>query len=251
MNPLSCLIVDDESSARDLLKNLLADVEKIKVAGEADSVESAMNHILLQKPDVILLDIHMPREDGFVLIEKMNALGIHTKVIFVSAYEQYAIKALKVSAFDYLLKPVKKEELISSLMKLKDTVNSEWTKNGYNDLLNILGEQKKLKFQSRTGFFMVDPKTIIYCQAESNYTTMVLEGGKKHTISMNLGKVEEILPSLYFFRISRSIIINTNFLSQVDRKKHICELEPDEKYELSVSKRYLRILEDYCDRNFS
>jgi two-component system LytT family response regulator len=177
--------------------------------------------------------------------------GVNVEVIFVTAYEKYAIRAIKSSAFDYLLKPVKKADLAASLAKFSEKVQSERMNDRFSQLMYQLSEKKKLKFRNRTGFTMVDPEEILFCQADSNYTVIALEGGKELTVSFNLGKVEEMLPGLCFSRISRSAIVNLHYLAAVDRKNMTCEIVNQSRHTLHVSKKYMKALETDCDKHFS
>lgn len=247
MNRLNILIVDDELSARELLKNLLEGESWVNISGEADSVDLALPLILKNKPDAILLDVQMPRKDGFVLLEKLLLHKVNVEVIFVTAYEKYAIKAIKASAFDYLLKPVRKSELIDSLKKLADKMQSDLMQERFSSLLLELSDRKKIKFRNRTGFVMVDPDDILFCQADSNYTLLELESGKSLVVSMNLGKVEELLPSQLFCRISRSAIVQSKYIAEVDRKNLTLYVENNSRYALNVSRKYMQKLDTCCD----
>jgi two-component system LytT family response regulator len=250
MNTLAAYIVDDEFSARNLLADLLEDVSFVRIAGEADCVEDAFRGIQETRPDVILLDVQMPRKDGFVLIEQLQAAGIETTVIFITAYEQYAVRAIRASAFDYLLKPVKKSELVSVLDEVRTVLESKSAHQTFSKLLSRLDGQKKIKFRDRTGFTMVDPDELIYCRADSNYTVLMLKSERSLTVAMHLGKVEDLLPGDRFCRISRSIIINIDYLAAVDRKSMTCNLTGEEMIELPVSRNYLKELEAGCNRHF-
>ncbi len=251
MKKIKVFIVDDERSARDLLKSLLADLPWILVLGEADNVDQALSEIKEKKPDVILLDIQMPRKDGFVLVEKLFQYKIQVEIIFITAFEKYAIQAIRASAFDYLLKPAKKAELLDTLKKLSEKVNTKITEEKFSRLILELSDQKKIKFRYRTGFIMIDPDEIIYCQADSNYSVLQLESGKSLTVSINLGKVEEILPYNSFCRISRSALVNLKYINRVDRKSMTCELFNNVSHTLSLSKKYLQNLEERCDQLFT
>lgn len=250
MRKLRILIVDDERSARELIANLLYDVEGIEISGEAESVETALKEVVRINPDVILLDVQMPRQDGFSLIEQLQAYEARPEIIFITAFEKYAIRAIKASAFDYLLKPVKKNELVLSLNKLTKQTESSNIKEQFDQLIYQLSDQKKLKFKNRTGFYMIDPEDILFCRADSNYTILELDSGKTYTVSINLGKVEESLPDHYFFRISRSIIINIHYLTMVDRKNMTCEIVNGTTHVLSISRKYIKELENCCDKHF-
>lgn len=250
MNQLKVLIVDDEQSARDLLNNLIGNISWITIVGEAESVESAFPLVLKKRPDVILLDIQMPRENGFVLIKQMVVHRLETEVIFITAFEKYAIEAIKASAFDYLLKPVQKSELIGSLEKLVDKLKSVRTEDRFSSLLEQIDNHKKLKFRNRTGFVMIDPDEILYCQADSNYTIIELESGRNLVVSLNLGKVEEMLSRQSFCKISRSTIVHMKYISQVNRKNMTLELLNTGTHKLPISKKYLSHLENACENLF-
>lgn len=247
MRKLSLAIVDDERSARDLIKSLLEDEAWIEILWDSSNVEDALSNILKKRPDVLLLDIEMPRNDGFVLIEKLAVHAIRLEVIFITAYEKFALKAIKASAFDYLLKPVKKSELTASLEKVLLNRNSIFSDKRFESLLDQMSVNRKLKFRSRAGFSIVAPEEIVYCQAESNYSVLELDSGKSITVSMNLGKVEEMLPEEFFCRISRSTIVNLQYLTQVDRRTMTCELLNETVHKLNISRKYLKLLELSCD----
>lgn len=250
MERLSVFIVDDESSARRLLLDLLEDIPFVSVVGEAGNAEDAFEGIMQLGPDVVLLDVQMPGKDGFALIGMFHEAGIDLAVIFVTAFEQYAIRAIRTSAADYLLKPVKKEELLLALESVKRTLDSKRSDKYFGRLIEQLSNYQKLKFRNRTGFTMVDPMEIIFCRADSNYTKLQLEGDRSLTVSMNLGKVEEMLPENSFSRISRSIIINIRFLVGLDRKSMTCVLVNETTHTVQVSRKYLKALEEKCDRQF-
>jgi len=251
MRSLAVYIVDDESSARELLRNLLSEIEGVNVVGEAESVDEALPGILSTDPDVLFLDIQMPGNDGFVLLERLSTHSIRALVVFVTAFEKYAIQAIRSSALDYLLKPVIKPELhrtVESLfsMKAKNAQHGQLLQ-----LLDQLRSFKKIKFRHRTGFVLVDPREILFCEADSNYSDIELEGGKRLTVSMNLGKVEALLPETMFCRISRSVIINIHFLTELNRKDLVCELVNSSVHKLPVSRKYLKTLEQACETNIS
>lgn len=251
MKHINLIIIDDERSARELLRQLLADMPEVHIQGEAGSVDEAFPMILKSRPDLLLLDIQMPGKDGFVLVEKLLQHGVNVELIFVTAHEMYAIRAIRASAFDYLLKPVKKKDLAASLSKFSKKVQYERMNDRFSQLMYQLNDKKKLKFRNRTGFVMIDPDEILFCQADSNYTVIELDSGKLLTVSMNLGKVEEMLPGLCFSRISRSVIVNLHYLAAVDRKNMTCDIVNQSRHTLHVSKKYLKELEADCDRHFS
>ena len=251
MKTIRLVIIDDERSARNLLKGLLKDIPGVQVTGEAESVDEAIPLILKQRPDLLLLDIQMPNKNGFDLVELLLQHHVEVGVIFVTAFEEHAIRAIKASAFDYLLKPVKKSEIEESLAKYSAKLDSSSTSERFSQLIYQLSEKKKLKFRNRTGFVLLDPDEILFCKADSNYTILELESGKQMILSMNLGKIEETLPQLCFARISRSVIVNLHYLTEVDRKNMNCEIINQTNHVLPVSSKYVKMLEEACDRHFS
>ncbi|MEX0982722.1 MAG: LytTR family DNA-binding domain-containing protein [Bacteroidales bacterium] len=251
MNKLSLIIIDDEQPARNLLKEMLSGIFWIEVLGEADHVDSAFEEIMNKKPDVILLDIHLQEQNGFDLVEKLIQHEVKVKVIFISAFENYAIQAIRASAFDYLLKPVKKQELIQSLEILSKQVKSFSLEDRFSQLIYQLSDRKKIKFRNRNGFIMIHPDEIIFCRADSNYTILQFDDGRSYTVSMNFGAVEEVLPELCFSRINRSLIINLHYLSEVDRKSMTCKVSHGTTHLLPISRKYLQTLEIGCNRHFS
>ncbi len=247
---LRLLFVDDESSARDLLRALLSDVSLAEIVGEAGTVDQAFDEVIRKKPDVLLLDIQLHGESGFDLVEKLNQHNISVSIVFVSAYENYAIRAIRSSACDYLLKPVKKEELVGSLEKISNEPVTGEIGERFSQVISQLTYRKKIKFRYRNGFIMIHPDEILFCRADSNYAILELDRGKSVIVSMNLGSVEKMLPSFCFARISRSLIINLHHLKELDRKTMTCKVANETTHTLSVSKKYLRGLEVGCDKHF-
>ncbi len=250
MEKLGIVIIDDERSARELIRELVADLGWVEVLGEAGDVDEALRLIINVRPDLLLLDIQMPGQDGFALIEQLVQQELNVGVIFITAYARYAIRALRASAFDYLLKPVKRSELISALEKFTQKKSSEKVEGQFRQLIRQLGNSK-IKLRNRTGFTLVAPDEILCCLADSNYTELMLESGKKLTVSMNLGKVEQLLPEDSFARISRSAVINLSYLAEVDRKMMCCTLTVPVAAHLKVSNGCLKGLESACEHHFS
>ncbi len=248
MKSVDVVIVDDEKSARSLLKSLLNEENWIHIAGESDNVDDAIQVILSTHPDVVLLDVQMPFKDGFSLIEQLQESKHQVEIIFVTAYEQYAIKAIKASAFDYLLKPVKKKELIESLKKLSDRINVEHLEQKFSKLMQHLNHRKKIKLKSASGYLFLDPDDIMFFQTASEGTNIICKSGKKEILPVSLTSVEEILNNHTFCRLSRSVIVNINYIKQLDRKSMTCILDKVFTEPLKISRKYLNQLETCCDQ---
>jgi two-component system LytT family response regulator len=159
--------------------------------------------------------------------------------IFITAFNQFAIEAIKHSAFDYLLKPVDRDELRASISRYKEEAGSNVALERIETLLQALQEDK-IMFSSRTGNLYLKPDDIAYCKADGNYTTLFLATKKEQTVTINLGRLIKILPSAQFAKISRSLIINKRYLSEINRKERTCILlVKDESIILNISPRYI------------
>lgn len=242
---LKILLVDDETEARELLNFMLAGCEGVKVVGTAGNVDEAL--ILLQKerPHLVLLDIQMPEKDGFYFIKQVQHSGADPGIIFVTAYEHYAIQAIRNSVFDYILKPVHQEELEGAIERFR-VQGSKVQEQNLQKLVESLqgGSPNRIKLNTRSGYVLIDPAEIVYCKADGNYTHIQLTRGTSVMITQNLGAIEEILNGNSFFRASRSYLLNLRYISKVDRKSSICLLEyPGASCSVKIPAKKLRLLE--------
>ena len=243
---ISILIVDDEPEARDLLSMLLDNLVGIELAGTADGVDEAFEQILIKKPDLVLLDIQMPVKNGFDLVRMVHEADLSPGIIFVTAYDEYAIEAVRASAFDYLLKPVDTDELHKSLMRFSSQIEKRDMKLLLGEMLQGLGRKSRIKVNTRTGFILINPDEVIHCVAAGNYTDVYMVNNRMETITCNLGSFKDQLPAENFFRISRSGMINLNFLTRVDYKAGTCRLRSDPDIELNVSRNRRKALDAVC-----
>lgn len=240
--PISILIVDDEPEARDLLAMLLEQIKGVKIAGYAENVDQALARIAENDPDLILLDIQMPGKSGFELVDSLRNSEREVGYIFVTAYDEYAIKAMRSSAIDYLLKPVDPELLKDAIWRFREDRNQQVLKRQIDTLLDDLGIGRRIKVNTRTGFLVLDPKDILCCTADGNYTEITMANGRKEIISNNLGSMEKELSGDGFFRISRSALINLSYLTHVNSKNAVCRLEGSSVIELKVARNRLSLL---------
>lgn len=231
MLKLKSIIVDDEWLVRNELKIMLAEYPEIDVVGEATNVPQAIEVILELKPDVIFLDIQMPGATGFDLLERID---INCKIIFITAYDQYAIKAFEVNAIDYLLKPIKRERLGKTIFRLlnkEESISRAGHMLSYEDVAYVV-VNKALKFIKVSAI-----KCII---AEGNYSYLYYNNQKKELISKTLQEWEEILPSDYFVRIHRSTIVNFEYVENVSKCQnytYLVKIQEIEK-QFIMSRRY-------------
>ncbi|MDQ4120930.1 MAG: LytTR family DNA-binding domain-containing protein [Acidobacteriota bacterium] len=202
------VIVDDERLARNKLRKMLADFPNVEIVGEAESVDSAIEVIEETAPDVVFLDVQMIGASGFDLLEKVEA-EFHT--IFVTAYDEYAIRAFEVNALDYLLKPVKPERLRQAIEKLSSQTKPEVTaKTLEPDDFLFLNFGKKSKFV---------PVNEIKCiLAADVYSEIHIASGERALLLKSLNDWERQLPAKYFVRVHRSAIVNLAFVERVENQ---------------------------------
>jgi len=223
MGALNTIIVDDEEFARSSLYFLLQEnCPEVNICGIAKSVSEARALLQSYNVDLIFLDIAMPGENGFSLIPQ--AQEANATVIFTTAYDQYALKAIKANAIDYLLKPIDIEELIAAVEKAvkHQQLNQALHQNtGLKNLEAELKEQKginRLTLPSGQGYRLVDVDDIIHIEADSNYSIFHLKNKEKITVSKVLKDYEEILPEERFFRIHKSSIVNLKYVKEYNNK---------------------------------
>ena len=209
MNNLKAIVVDDERLARKELILLLQEFNNISIVAEADDVNSALLEIEKHNPDVIFLDIQMPGKSGFDLL---NLIDVTAKVIFVTAFDEYAIKAFEIDALDYLLKPINPERLKVSIERL--TQNENETKEYENLKLLNYDDHLLLNINSKLKFIKID--SIVSISAAGDYSNIIYADGKKGLTLKTMKEWEKRLPPKYFCRIHRSNIVNLNFVEHLE-----------------------------------
>lgn len=217
-NLLKVLIVDDEADARNALRIIMAEFNQIRLIGDTGNLTDALKLIETQKPDIVFLDIEMPVKSGLEFAHDIVDLKLNTEIVFVTAHYKFAIDAFKVSAFDYLLKPANKEMIHEVLQRYRIDRPQDNTASKLDSLFSYINNFGRIRLNTRNGFLLVNPTDILYLEAESSYSRLVYETDKAETVCVNLGLIEEALPSKTFFRISRSHIINLDYLESVSRK---------------------------------
>lgn len=217
---LRTIIIDDEPNARQVVKNILElYCNNVEVVGEAENVTNAITIINKLKPELVLLDIRMPDGTGFDILKKVDVLDFH--FVFITAYEQYAIKAIKLSALDYILKPINTNELINTIEKAQLSslsVNDQKTK--LDTFVNNQSTNKtnqKLVLNTHDSIYIVNVKDIITCKADKNYTEVNLSDKRKLVISQTLKNFENMLTTLGFFRVHQSYLINLKYISYYEK----------------------------------
>ncbi|NCD43474.1 MAG: response regulator transcription factor [Bacteroidia bacterium] len=243
------LVVDDEANSRNLMEMLLRSFSDLEVLGSADSAETALPFIRAASPDLIFLDISMPGKDGFDLIGELQSFDKIPDIIFVTAFDQFAVQAFKVSAFDYLLKPIDFTALEQTLRRYRKHRSSVQMEEQLSGLLRQITNKdrfNKICIPTRTGFVCFASEEIVYLQAEGSYTRLKVLSGEEHLIPNNIGKVETILPDNGYARLGRSLVVNLNYVAGFDRKQKTITLICDDlSITLSVPVKALKILESW------
>ncbi|HEX8270255.1 MAG TPA: LytTR family DNA-binding domain-containing protein [Flavobacterium sp.] len=215
----TAVLIDDDKHLRTGLKALLERyTQDIIIIGEADSVKTGIAVIDKLKPEVIFLDIHLNDGTGFDILEQL-AKGngkINSHIVFITAHEQYAVKAFKFSALDFILKPVDPEELQNTMTKIKTAVGKSNSFEHIDLLLENIRKKvdnfKRIALSTSDGIHLFDVSDIIRCEAKINYTQFFIKNHKPVLISRTLKEYEELLTEHGFERIHQSHLINLSYL---------------------------------------
>jgi two-component system, LytTR family, response regulator len=218
---LKAVIIEDEEESLALLLNLLKSDGLANVEGSATDPEKAVELIVSVNPDLVFLDIRMPGKSGFDILDDLRKIrSVKPYIVFTTAYDEFAIKAFEYAAFDYLLKPVEPKRLRATILRCIDT-----RKAGIIQKSEMLLESyKKLMFRNIAGIVFIDPSDIVYIEASGNYSVFHLSNNRSETVTSLLGKVEDQLTQERFFRISRSFILNLDYLKKINTKQLQCVL---------------------------
>ncbi len=240
---MTAIIIDDVQKARAHLINLLAKYcKQVEILGEASNAESGAVLILKLKPDLIFLDIQMPMQSGF---EMLASLGIYEfDVVFVTGYDKYGIQAVKASALDYLLKPVKPTELIEAVLKAQNNLKNKQTGRQIANLLELVRNPHKtdprIALHSIKGVQFINPYEISRCEANDNHTNVFMNDGKK-IISTNVLRFhEDLLADFGFIRPHHSFIVNIKQIKSFAKGNVVHELRMNDDFLVPVSTRKVK-----------
>jgi two-component system, LytTR family, response regulator len=213
---LKSIIVDDEPKSRENLKIVLQDfVNNVSVEALCGTVDEAVKCIHAIKPDIVFLDIEMQQETGFDLLAKIDPIDF--EVIFITAYSDYAIKAIKFSAIDYLLKPIDIEELKCAVQRVtqkREGSTSRRLQILRDNLKSPTKEKIKIALPTSRGLIFTGIENILYCEASSNYTVLYTSDGREYVASKTLKEYEDLLTAYDFFRIHHSYLVNLSSIKK-------------------------------------
>jgi two-component system, LytTR family, response regulator len=245
---IRAVIIDDEEEGRNTVNNILTQYcDSIHVVGQADGVSKGKELILSKQPDIVFLDIQMADGTGFDLLEQLPKVDF--RVIFVTAYDQYALKAIKYSALDYILKPIDPQQLIDAVNKFKVLESN----------FHIMAEQIKTLFGFKSGFEKIALPTseglrfvkvdnIIRCESDNNYTSFFLRTGERILVTKTLKEFEETLSDSNFVRVHQSHLINLNYVERYIKGEGGSVIMSDGS-EVEVSRRRKEAFLDKMARN--
>ncbi len=207
---LKAILIDDEPNCLKMLEwELQNSCPNVEILELCDSGKAGLKAIRQHKPDVVFLDVDMPYMNGFEMLELLE--DIDFEVIFTTAYDEYAVKAFKINAIDYLLKPIDEDELLAAVQKASTKIEMQQqlprNTSVERPIKNII---RKIALPTFEGLVFAEVDKIIYCQSDNNYTKIFLKGDKDLFISKTLKEMEEVLGNYHFFRVHNSFVVNLN-----------------------------------------
>ena len=210
---LQILLVDDENDALEALEWKLNNYIDDVAVQTCNSPIKAIDIIENEKPDVVFLDIQMPEMDGFTMIENLEYRDFN--LIFTTAHDEFALKAIKVSAIDYLLKPVDKDELLASMDKIKGSKKEDLLEDKLQLLLNNLNENAdKINISADGKVYLLDKDDVVMLKSDKSYTTIFLKSEQQILVSKTLKEVEKKFLFSQFYRVHNSYLINLNHVKE-------------------------------------
>lgn len=237
---IRCVIVEDEEMARKVLKSLLAQYcQDVLVCAEADDIVSGKNMIETFHPDLVFLDIEMPGGSGFKLLSSMDEIDF--EVVFITAYEQFAIKAIRHDALDYILKPIDPKELVAAVEKVKEAKYKKTLKKQYDSLLkNLDPEQlvvRKISLSTADKIHLIDVDDIIRCESDNYYTIIFFKDGTSLMVSKTLKEMDQKLEEYDFVRTHKSHLVNMRCIKNFIKDEMMVVMTDDTKVPVSKRKK--------------
>lgn len=235
---LKAIIVDDEAKARRSLALLLTKIGNIQIIAEVSDAQEGIRAIAMNQPNIVFLDVKMPGMNGFDMLDSIDRIVLREfDVVFLTAYDEFAIRAIKYSAFDYLLKPVDEAELRETVGRY---ISNNHPLQDYDALKTALNQNTKIRIRTTNGFEYIDAMDVVYIEGDGNYSRFVLAEDEVRTVSKTLKDISSDLPDC-FVRIHKKYFINTNFLVSLNRYDHECLLGKESvQYRVPVSVRMMK-----------
>lgn len=225
------LIIEDELLIRNMIVTYVKNNPNLEYIGDADSVEKGLALANSSNPDLLLLDIQLKDGTSFELLEKLK---LETNVIFITAFQEFALKALKLGALDYILKPIDFDELNNAIGKIKNKFSNSFQFKEANE--HLKGRGSKIILKSIEGIHVVNFEEIVYCQSNGSYTIFYLKNNKTIMMSKNIKEYENILPENSFIRCHNSFIVNISQIEQISKEYELL-LRNGDRIPVSVRKK--------------
>lgn len=231
------VIIDDEIHAQEIVEMYLNRFfpNKFSVEAKCFSVEEGIKEIKVHKPDLVFLDIQMPDQGGFSLLEHFGK-QLEFEVIFTTAHQEYALKAIKHQALDYLLKPINPDEFSEAIAKFESKIEGTSVVRKVDEMKEHLASVNIICFTTQDGIYYFDYDEILYFKSDQSYTRIYKVDGSELLVSKSLGSIEKKLPQNQFFRIHHSIIVNIKKIERYDKKNNLLYLKNGEALSVSVRK---------------
>ncbi|WP_299680478.1 LytTR family DNA-binding domain-containing protein [uncultured Tenacibaculum sp.] len=219
---MKVIIIDDENRSRRVLKSILEDnCTEVNIILEASNLIEGVQLIKKEKPSIVFLDVEMPKHSGLEILDFFTNESIDFQIIFTTAYEQYAVEAFKLSAIDYVLKPIDEKELIKAFKRAKQVINDNQIKNKLENLEKALHQLSlnKIALEVPKGIIFASHEDIMYFEADGVYTKVHLENGKTELICKTLKHfTEQLVNQPLFYKPHRSYLINLKFMKELVKK---------------------------------
>lgn len=240
---LKIILIDDEVKALQSLEYELLELkEPMEILGKFNDADEAIDFINDHAVDCVFLDIEMPKMNGFRLLERLSNRNFH--VIITTAYEQYAIEALKENALDYLLKPVDSDDLKETMVRIRESQRLRERQKAFEEALESLNrsgfnQERKIGISIDGKIIFLLPEEIIYCESDGNYCSIHLKGNKRLFVSRKLKDIERLLPPQYFYRIHHSYVVNIEKVREYLKTDGYVILDENNKIPVSRQRRSL------------
>ena len=227
---IKAIIVDDEKRARETIRSLVElYCKNVTIVTEAEDIVNAESAITTHHPDIVFLDISMPGGNGFELLKKYRVLPF--KLISITAHNEFAVKAFKYSALDYLLKPINPDELIAAVDKASSLIDKENLSQRLEIFMANMESKstdvKKIVLKTSDSIHVINVNDIVRCEADRNYSSFFLTNKKTILVSTTLKDYDELLSSFNFFRVHQSHLVNLNHIERYEKKEGGCLIMKD------------------------
>ena len=244
---INVLIIDDEENARKLISSILTKhCKNVNICGEAADVGAALTKIIELKPELVFLDIQLKDGTAFDVLKKIQKIDF--KIVFVTAYQEFALEAFRFSALDYVLKPFNPSLILIAVEKAEEKLNLEEIKLKVESLQYNFSsgkEEKKIILKTSDSIYLLNVKEIIRCESEGSYTTFFTTDGRKLLVSKGIKEYEDMLTVFGFFRVHQSHLINLSCFKEYNRKEDLAILKDNSKIPVSTRKKesFMKMLE--------